>query len=122
MFSNIQSKRSESNYLKSLPETEKTSYKAKLTLSDGFALPDPFAIEEWSDNTSKIPEVTYPDIYSYLVDTPCEFTKEKMKCYKSLEAYNFFICGHVQDICSHEFISNKEFTAVKSKVGFFCYL
>ena len=122
MFSNIQSKRTESDYLKSLPETEKTSYKAKLTLSHGFALPDPFAIEEWSDNTSKIPEVTYPDIYSYLVDTPSEFTKEKMKCYKSLEAYNFFICGHVQDIYSHEFISNKEFTAVKSKVGFFCYL
>ena len=122
MISNIQSKRTESDYLKSLPETEKTSYKAKLTLSDGFALPDPFAIEEWSDNTSKIPEVTYPDIYSYLVDTPSEFTKEKMKCYKSLEAYNFFICGHVQDIYSREFISNKEFTAVKSKLGFFFYL
>ena len=122
MFSNIQSKRSESNYLKSLPETEKTSYKAKLTLSDGFALPDPLAIEEWSNNTLKIPEVTYPDIYSYLVDTPSEFTKEKMKCYKSLEAYNFLVCGHVQNIYSHEFISNKEFTALKSKAGFFCYL
>ena len=122
MISNIQSKRTESDYLKSLPETEKTSYKAKLTLSHGFALPDPFAIEEWSDNTSKIPEVTYPDIYSYLVDTPSEFTKEKMKCYKSLEAYNFFICGHVQDIYSREFISNKEFNAVKSKLGFFFYL
>ena len=53
MFSNIQSKRTESDYLKSLPGTVKTSYKAKLRLSDGFALPDPFAIEEWSDNTSK---------------------------------------------------------------------
>ena len=122
MFSNIQSKRTESDYLKSLPETEKTSYKAKLTLSHGFALLDPFAVEEWCDNTSKIPEVTCPHIYSYLIDTPSEFTKEKMKCYKSLEAYNFFICGHVQDIYSHEFISNKEFAAAKSKVGFFCYL
>ena len=55
----------------------KTSYKEKLTLSDGFALPDPFAVEEWSDNTSEIPEVTYPDIYSYLIDTPSEFKKEK---------------------------------------------
>ena len=53
------------------------SYKVKLTLSDGFALPDPFAIEEWSDNTSKILEVTYPDIYSYLIDTPSEFIKKK---------------------------------------------
>ena len=94
----------------------------KLTLSDGFALPDSFAIEEWSDNTSKIPEVTYPDIYSYLMDTLSEFTKEKMKCHKSLEAYIFFICGLVQDIYSHEFISNKEFTAVKCKVVFFWYL
>ena len=95
------------------------SYKAKLTLSDGFAeiLPE----WEWSDNTSKIPEVTYPDIYSYLRDTPSELTKEKMKTYKSLEAYTFFICGHVQDIYSHEFTSNKERTAVKYKVGLFRY-
>ena len=64
MISNIQSKRTESDYFKSLPE-KKTSYKAKLTLSDTFALPDPFAIEEWSDNVSKISEVTYPDIYLY---------------------------------------------------------
>ena len=94
----------------------------KLTLSNGFALPAPFAIEEWSENTSKIPEVTYPDIYSYLIDTPSEFRKEKMKCYKSLEAYNCFVCGYFQDIYSHEFISNTEFTALKSKVCFFCYL
>ena len=60
MISNI---RTEFDYFKSLPETEKTSYKAKLTLSDGFALTDPFAFEERSDNMSKIPEVTYPDIY-----------------------------------------------------------
>ena len=76
MISNIQSKRTELDYFKSLPETEKTPYKAKRTFGDGFALPDPFAIEEWSDNTSKIPEVTYPDIYSYLIDTPSGFTKE----------------------------------------------
>ena len=44
-----------------------------------------------------------------------------MKTYKSLEAYTFFICGHVQDIYSHEFISNKERTAVKYKVGLFRY-
>ena len=96
MISNIQSKRTESDYFKSLMETEKTSQKAKLTLSDGFALPDPFAIEEWSNNTSKILEVTYPDIYSHLINTPSEFTKEKMKCYKSPEAYNFFICEHAR--------------------------
>ena len=71
------------------------------------------------NNASKIPEVTYLDIYSYLTDTLSELTKEKMKCYKLLEACNFFTCGHVQDIYSYEFISNKEFTTIKSKVRFF---
>ena len=80
MISNIQSKRAESDYLKSLPETEKNVIQSEVNTSDGFALPNPFAIEEWSDNMSKISEVTYPDIYSYLIDTPSEFTKEKMKC------------------------------------------
>ena len=101
MISNIQSKRAESDYLKSLPETEKNVIQSEVNTSDGFALPNPFAIEEWSDNMSKISEVTYPDIYSYLIDTPSEFTNEKMKCYKSPEAYNFIICGHVQDIYFH---------------------
>ena len=40
-------------------------WRGNRTLSDGFALPDPFAIGEWSD-MSKITEVTYPDIYPYL--------------------------------------------------------
>ena len=53
MISNIQSKRRESNYFKSLLEQKKTLYKVKLTLSDGFVLEDSFAIDEWSDNTSK---------------------------------------------------------------------
>ena len=49
---------------------------------------------------SKTLEVTYPDIHSFYKDTPSEFTKETMKCYKPLEACNFFICGHFQDIYS----------------------
>ena len=32
--------------------------------------------------SQKFPEVTYSDIYSYLIDTPSEFRKEKMKFYK----------------------------------------
>ena len=39
-----------------------------------------FFIEEWSDNTSEIPEVTYPDICSSLIDNPSEFANEKIKC------------------------------------------
>ena len=37
------------------------------------------------------PEVEFPQIYIdlYLIDTPEEFTREKLKAYKSLEAYNY---------------------------------
>ena len=31
----------------------------------------------------------------YLVDTPGEFTKEKLKAYKSLEAYNYTTPGRL---------------------------
>ena len=87
-----------SNYFKSLGKADKAAYKAKLTLSNGETLPNPYALENLVSDVSLFPEVTYPDIYTYLVETPNGFTKESMKAYKSLQAYNFFQCGHVQDI------------------------
>ena len=50
IIGNIQSKCTVSDYFKSLLETEERSYKVMLTLSNGFVLQDPFAVEEWPDN------------------------------------------------------------------------
>ena len=50
IIGNIQSKCTVSDYFKSLPETEERSYKVMLTLSNGFVLQHPCAVEEWSDN------------------------------------------------------------------------
>lgn len=54
---------------------------------------DPLAVtaNEWTDDLSLWPAVEFGQIYTYLIDTPGQFTKEKMKCYKSLEAYNYYI-------------------------------
>ena len=38
------------------------------------------------------PEVTYPDIYNYLILTP-GITHEQLKAFKSMEGYNFYISG-----------------------------
>ena len=59
---------------------QKMPHKLKWTFSDVFAPPNPFFIQKWSDNTSKISELTYLDICSSLTDNPSEFTKEKIKC------------------------------------------
>ena len=42
--------------------------------------------EVWIDDPSLWPEFEFP-----LIDTPGEFTREKLKAYKSLEAYNYYI-------------------------------
>ena len=106
----------ESDYFKSLEKDDQKQYKRKLTLSNGDVLPDPNTLVNWNDDVSLLPNIDWPDIYHYLINTPSEYTMESLKAYKSLEAYNFFVCGHVQDVFHHSIVNNKEFCFLKSKV------
>ena len=56
-------------------------------------LVDPFVVEEekWKDDVSLWPAVEFGQIYTYLIDSPGQFTREKMKAYKSLDAFNYYI-------------------------------
>ena len=108
----------QSSFFKSLTEEkDREQYIKKLTLQNEKLLPDPFNIEEknWSNEVTLLPDIAYPDIWNYLVETPSEFTKDKLRCYKSLEAYNFFVSGHVQDVSIHA-IKNTSFFYVKTSV------
>lgn len=76
-------------------EKDRESYLKKLTLQNGKLLQDPFNIDakEWSTDVKKLPDITYPDIWNYLIETPSEFTKDKLKAFKSLEAFcTTFLC------------------------------
>nr|XP_047146120.1 uncharacterized protein LOC105849547 [Hydra vulgaris] len=108
----------ESSYFETLDETEKFKYKKKLTLSDRSTLPDPYTLVEasWKDDVSLLPDIQWGDIYTYLINTPSQYTNENMKAYKSLEAYNFFVCGHVQDVYCNIVKEDVQFCFVKSKV------
>lgn len=36
------------------------------------------------------PPIEFGEIYTYLIDTPGQFTREQLKLYKSLEAFNYY--------------------------------
>ena len=44
------------------------------------------------------PKITYSDIGSWLFCAPSPVTAEELKCYKSMEAYNQFLCVWLKEI------------------------
>ena len=106
-----------SEYFESLSEEDKKGYLAKLTLSTGEQLPDPFILlSNWSDDVSLLPDITYPDIYHYLIEYRSLFNKESLKAYKSVESYSFFVSGHVQNVYYHEVEKKCKFCFIKTEV------
>lgn len=90
----------QTNYINSLSSSDCTDYLKKLVLSNGEKLPDPYNIpsDEWISDMSKWPAVIWPDIYSYLIEKPSVYTNDNLRAYKSLDAYNYELCGHVQNL------------------------
>ena len=112
---------SSSTYYNSLEDEARRHYKRKLQLSDGTQLPDPFMIAEWKSDVALLPDIGWADMYNYLIHSPSTYTHQSLKSYKSLEAYNFFLCGHVQDIfyCG-DLIKDSKFCCIKTKVSLCC--
>ncbi|KAJ4933408.1 hypothetical protein JOQ06_030239 [Pogonophryne albipinna] len=44
-----------------------------------------------------LPQLTFPDIYIYLVHNPSPFTGESLKAFKSTDAYQYAVAGWVND-------------------------
>ncbi|GFQ76188.1 hypothetical protein TNCT_448011 [Trichonephila clavata] len=44
------------------------------------------------------PPITFGDIYMYFVEKECTYTREKMKNYKGLDAFNYVLSGKVDPI------------------------
>ena len=78
-----------SAYANSLDFSARERYKNKLQYTDGdSSLPDPYFIENgWRNEPGLWPDLTYGDIYMYVINTPGIFSRESMKAYKSLDAY-----------------------------------
>jgi hypothetical protein len=62
------------------------------------AIEDLYIMYEWGMvgvDWNSWPQVEYPDIYNYLIQTPSVYTGESLKAYKSLDAYKFCVNGWV---------------------------
>ena len=77
-----------SEYVKNLTNSAKSRYLEKLTVAGKRTLPDPYSIRNgWTADLTDWPDLTFGDIYTYLIETPGIYTKESLKAYKSLEGY-----------------------------------
>ena len=91
------------SYARELSTQDREFYFNKLTLTNGVRLPDPCTINEWVEDVSKWPNIQWPDIYTYLIEKPSVYTREKLRAYKSLDdAYEYVVCGHVQNVKYHD--------------------
>ena len=98
-----------------LESEDKKRYKEKLTLSNGKLLPDPSVLDvERKGEVQRLPDLCFADIFNYLINTPSDYIKENLKAYKSLEAYNFFVCGHVHDVLCHPITPDSKFCFIKT--------
>lgn len=76
-------------YLDSLDYEARKRYFHKLQ-TESEVLPDPYSVvnELWIDDVRMWPNLEFGDLYTYLIETKGPFTKESLKAYKSLEAFN----------------------------------
>ena len=99
----------------SLDAEAKVRYEKKLQLSGLATCPYKLSLEAWIDDVTLWPPVEFPDIVLYLLQTPGKYTREKLKAYKSLEAYNYFLSDWV-GTCYYHKITDSEFCVIKAAV------
>ena len=105
-------------YYQNLSKENLIVYDKKLQLSDGTKLPNPYELCSWHQDIKKLPSIKLWDVSYYLLTRPSDITKESAQNLKSMEAYDFFTAGHVQDIYMHDISERSEFCFIKTEVNF----
>ncbi|XP_051999340.1 uncharacterized protein LOC127655511 [Xyrauchen texanus] len=87
----------ESPYCTNFEPVSRNRYKE---LVNAYVGRDPFLMKmsEFSVELEDLPTVEAVDITNYLVLQTSYYTRQQMKAYKSLEAYNFFVSGWVHNL------------------------
>ena len=73
-----------SEYSVNISVEDLTRHREKLKLATGEQLTDPCTlIERWTNDISRLPEITWRDVTEYLLDKTSVYTKESIIAYKS---------------------------------------
>ena len=87
-----------SAYFYGLDENAKKRYLQKLD-SVSKNIDHPYTIScQLLAVSSILPNIKYPDIYNFLIETPSVYTREDLKAYKSLDAYKYLLAGLVGEV------------------------
>ena len=91
------------DYLSTLDDNSRDLYMKELQLPDNSQLSNPHNFLGWKNEVSLLPDLSWPNICNYLINHPSGvFTNESLKGYKPLDAYNYFVSGHVREVYYHE--------------------
>ena len=67
----IRAMTSATKYSSNLNSDDRKKYEEKLITADGTVLPDPYTlVENWKENVKLLPDITWADIYNYLINMP----------------------------------------------------
>ena len=70
----------------------------------------------WSRDASTWPQVTYADVFNYLIHAKSPYTAQDLKAYKSLEAYKYLVAGFVQEVETKSIKQSSSCQVVRAKV------
>ena len=88
-----------SSFFERLCEEDRARYVEKLRK---LGVCDPYMLPQGAmtpiGSCAALPDISFADIFLYLINFPSCYTGESMKAYKSLDAYKFFAAGKVHDV------------------------
>ncbi|KAG0439564.1 hypothetical protein HPB47_016600, partial [Ixodes persulcatus] len=100
-----------------LEEPARNRYREKLTIA-GEELPDPLDADVrknvFSTDARQWPRLEIGDIYVYLVEGICFYTREQFKSYKLEDGYNLFLSGKASRVASIDFIKPSKRRRIKT--------
>ena len=85
----------------------------KLSISDPYTVPKILFMD--INLIVYLPDLSYPDIYNYLISFPSVYTGASLKAYKSLEGYKYHQSGCVSEVMMWQ-PHGKNLSIVTSKV------
>ena len=88
-----------SDYFVSLDSAAKERYCQRLGLLGLDENSDPYRnAEDFVDDMTLWPPVEYGHIFCYFIERPGVYMQQQLIQWKSLEAYNYFVSGHVRSV------------------------